>query len=292
MRDKFHKARLQILRDILLPERLTHIVDVGANPIEVPSYKRLHDEGQAVIIGFEPQKEAYDKLTDQQSETEVYLPYAVGNGRIAELKCTNNDGFTSLLEPRDATYNFFGQFWRATRVRDRVKLKTKKLDTIKEIKHLDMLKIDIQGGEVDVFKHASKKLKNAVAVITEVAFYPLYENQPLIGDQMRALSEHGFSLHKFIFAKTLLLRRNSSRRLNGKNHASQLVDGDAVFIRDFSDPEVYSNEQLKHLALLADSAFSSYDLSLVCLEELIKRGVINAGKLDIYIDHIPMIEPK
>jgi len=51
---------------------------------------------------------------------------------------------------------------------ERVPLETRRLDDVDEIAHLDLLKIDIQGGEVAVFRNGHKKLAEAVAIQTEV----------------------------------------------------------------------------------------------------------------------------
>jgi FkbM family methyltransferase len=270
------KKRLSVLLDLLRTERPTHIVDVGSNPVNSPPYKLLAEGKHAVIVGFEPQAEAFAKLESQQSETEVHLPYAIGDGSTGELNITKSSGFTSLLEADTDTLDYLGRFRRLTRVLDRVPLETRKLDDVQEIRDMDLLKIDIQGGELAVFQYGKAKLSNAVAVITEVAFLPIYKDQPLLDDQMAELRAQGFMLHKFLFAKQMKLERPETSSLDKRTHANQLLDGDAVFIRDLRDPAAVDSEQLKHLAILADSTFHSHDLVLVCLAELAGREEVPA----------------
>ena len=51
-------AKSDFLRDLLRPEKLTTIVDIGANPIDGdPPYKQMLERELCQVIGFEPQKE-------------------------------------------------------------------------------------------------------------------------------------------------------------------------------------------------------------------------------------------
>ncbi len=45
---------------------------------------------------------------------------------------------------------------------------------------IDLIKIDVQGAELDVFRGGGKALANALMVITEVEFVELYTGQPLL----------------------------------------------------------------------------------------------------------------
>jgi hypothetical protein len=68
---------------------------------------------------------------------------------------------------------------------------------------------------------------------------------------------------------------------------SQLVDGDAVYIRSLEAPEGWSDDQLGHLALAADSVFGSPDLTLMCLDLLAARGAVPRGAPRRYADRLP-----
>ena len=67
--------------DLLAPQRLTEVVDVGANPIDGdPPYARMLLAGLCRITGFEPQEVALLELQRRKGPNERYLPYAVGDG--------------------------------------------------------------------------------------------------------------------------------------------------------------------------------------------------------------------
>ena len=280
------RKRLAALAALLSPERLTEIVDIGANPLSWPDYQPLVDAELARVTGFEPNPEAYAALKPPESAFERHLPYAVDDGGQHELKLTKQSGFTSLFEPRAATLAYIGRWKHTAAVVERMALVTKRLDDLDDITQMDFLKIDIQGGELAVFQNGRAKLAGAVAVMTEVAFIPLYEGQPLMDAQMAELRAQGFILHRFVFTKTVPLASPFDTPEDKKRSGSQLVDGDAIFIRDLSAPETISDEALVHLALLAEGCFNSPDLALRCLTILMRRGQVRKPKVEAYADMI------
>ena len=61
-------------------------------------------------------------------------------------------------------------------------VQTTRLDDIPDIGTCDYLKIDVQGGELDVLKGAQRVLKDVIAVHCEVEFAPVYRDQPLFAE--------------------------------------------------------------------------------------------------------------
>src|SRR5262245_2965478 len=83
--------------------RLTHVVDIGANPIEgVPPYKPLLDAQLCRISGFEPQASALAELNRKKGTSETYFPYAVGDGEAHMLNLCAYSGWTSTFVPSAA----------------------------------------------------------------------------------------------------------------------------------------------------------------------------------------------
>lgn len=152
---------------------------------------------------------------------------------------------------------------------------------------VDFLKIDIQGGEVDVFNNAREVLTSCAAVMTEVAFVPLYEDQPLVDTQMAVMRELGFDLHKFMFVKSIpISSKLAGATIPNKVGRNQLIDGDAVFIKGLFDLGDASDERLKHLALLAEGCFRSPDLVVRCLSLLVERGTIAEADCAAYLTEL------
>src|SRR5262249_33984513 len=245
---------------LLQPAPRTAVVDIGANPIDgVPPYKPLLDRGLCTVVGFDPQQSALDLLQPNRGPLETYLPYAVGDGSTQTLHVCSSPGMTSLLKPDVRSLSLFPLFPEFGQVIASEQIQTRALDTIGEIEALDFLKIDVQGSELAVFRTGREKLAGAVAIQTEVSFVPIYENQPSIGLLDGELRAQGFIPHALVEPKRwiiapLLVNNNPRQPLN------QLLEADLVYVRDFRSPESLSEEQLKHLALIAHHCYRSYDL--------------------------------
>jgi FkbM family methyltransferase len=270
------------LTDLLSPQRLTEVVDVGANPIDgEPPYAPMLAARLCRVTGFEPQEAALLELQQKKGPGERYLPYAVGDGGARTLNICRASGMTSLLEPDQATLGLFDALRPLGEVIDRITLQTRKLDDISEIQHLDFLKIDIQGGELEVFQCGKVRLSEAVAIQTEISFVTLYKNQPSLGDIDLELRSQGFMPHCFAAVKhwpisPCVVDNNPRQALN------QLLEADIVYVRDFSRPESMRDEQLKHLALIAHYCYKSFDLALRCVMLLEQRHVLAAGAQQRY----------
>jgi FkbM family methyltransferase len=266
----------------LKPQRLTEIVDIGANPIDGdPPYKPMLKAGISRITGFEPQASALQELLEKKTEFETYLPHAVGDGEEHMLNICAASGMTSLFEPDERMLNLFDVLKPLGEVVERLSLPTKRLDDIDEIRYLDFLKIDIQGGELAVFQHGKHKLRNAVAIQCEVSFITLYKHQPSFGEIDLELRSQGFIPHCFAAVKHWPI---SPCVINGdpRQPLNQLLEADIVYTRDFSDPHAMEDEQLKHLALIAHHCYGSYDLALRCITYLAQRGLLPADAQEQY----------
>lgn len=261
---------------ILSPERLTEIVDIGANPIDgEPPYKAMLAAGLCRVTGFEPQQDALQELLKRKGSNEQYLPYAVGDGGQHTLNICHAPGMTSLLEPDPVTLNLFDALKASGEVLQKIPMQTHRLDDISEIQNMDFLKIDIQGSELSVFKNGTNSLSQAVAIQTEVSFLTLYKDQPCFGDIDLEMRKQGFIPHSFAGVKRwpispCVINNDPRQPLN------QLLEADVVYVRDFSKPDLIDNEQLKHLALIAHHCYKSIDLALRCLLLLEQRKALDA----------------
>jgi FkbM family methyltransferase len=275
---------LNALRDLLSPSRLTHVVDIGANPLDggKPPYLPMLNANLCHVTGFEPQSAPLVALQSRCGPNELYLPYAIGDGGPHTLKVCHAPGMTSLLEPDPTTLGLFPTLQPFGVVTERVALETRRLDDIHEIAHLDWLKIDIQGGELAVFQNGHKKLAEAVAIQTEVSFVTWYQAQPPFGEVDSELRRQGFIPHRFTE-----LRGRPIGNFPGGGGApirpNQLTEADIVYVRDFTDPDVMTGEQLKHLALIAHHCYGSFDLTFRCVALLEERRVLETGSSQRYL---------
>ena len=270
--------------EFLRPVRKTAVVDIGANPIDsVAPYKSMLDKGICTVVGFDPQQSAVDLLKQKTGPLETYLPYAVADGATHMLYTCSSPGMTSLLKPDAQTLKLFPLFEEFGSVVASERIQTRALDDIEEIDNLDLLKIDAQGAELTVFRSGRNKLARAVAIQTEVSFLPLYEDQPTIGSVDMELRSQGFIPHALVELKQWVI---SPLRVNNdpRRPLNQLLEADFVYVRDFRHPDRLTEEQLKHLALIAHHCYRSFDLALYCLVALEQRGCLPKGVESEYIN--------
>ncbi len=276
----------QFLVDLLGLQRLTTIVDVGANPVDGdPPYKTLLDLGLAAVVGFEPQAEALASLNLRKGSNETYLPYAVGRGGSELLRVCRASGMSSLLDPDPDMLSSLNDFEMLGEVLDTREVETRRLDDIDEIQHMDFLKIDIQGSELAVFESGHGKLADCAVVQTELSFLPLYRDQPLFWEIDRELRQQGFLPHAFAAIKRWPLAPYVHDN-NRRQPLNQLLEADLIYVRDFLHPSPDQVEQFRHLALIAHFCFGSLDLAARCLAILEQAGAVAQGSRERYLDWI------
>jgi FkbM family methyltransferase len=279
------------LARLLGMSRLTHVVDIGANPIDgAPPYRPLLEAQLCRITGFEPQASALAELNLRKGPNETYFPYAVGDGKAHTLNLCAYSGWTSTFVPSGAALEVFSFFKNNARIVDQTPIETRRLDDLVEVDDIDFLKIDIQGGELAVFVHGREKLRNAVVIQTELQFVNLYEGQPSFGQVDQELRAQGFIPHAFAALKKwpiapLQFGGNPTQPLN------QLLEADVVYVRDFVHADGMSNDQLKQLCLIAHSCYNSFDLAGRCVALLHQRHAIGAGTLEQYIEILSTCGP-
>ena len=274
------------LAGLLGPTRLTHIIDIGANPIEGEQpYSPMLGAGFCRLTGFEPHPEEHARLLAGAGPNERYFPLAIGDGSAVTLRICRYSGWSSLLEPDPRMLELFPHFAKAAEIVERMPLKTVRLDAVADLGEFDMLKIDVQGSELGIFQSAEDLLRNAVCVQTEVSFLTLYEGQPDQGQIDRTLRSLGFVPHCFP-----LLKRSWVAPVPGfttpAGNINQLLEADLVYVRDFTAHSEMSDEQLKHLCLLVHHLYGSYDLAGYCMARLVERGAVAEAALSDYLQFI------
>jgi FkbM family methyltransferase len=274
-------SKIAAFWNLVAPQRLTDVVDVGANPIDTePPYTPMLSARLCRVTGFEPQPAPLHKLQENKGPHERYLPYVVGDGETHTLNVCRGSGMTSLFEPDPAALEVFEYLKLPGQVVDRIPVHARRLDDISEIHHVDLLKIDVQGGELAVFRGGTARLAEAVAIQTEVSFVALYKDQPTLGDIDSELRSQGFIPHCFPEVKLWPI----SPFVDPSRPTNQLLEADLVYVRDFTHAEKMSDEQLQHLALIAHYCYRSFDLALRCALLLEHRHAVEPGIQQRYLD--------
>jgi FkbM family methyltransferase len=260
-----------LLRDLVRCSRPTSVLDIGANPVDGRApYKEMLDYGLCTVTGFEPQQRALAFLEQRKGPLERYLPHVVGDGREHRLKITKAEGMTSLLTPDQNQLRLFTPFLEWGSVVEELDVQTYRLDDL-DIDDFDLLKIDVQGAELMVLQNGRERLRDAVAVHTEVSFVPLYLGQPTFGELDGELRSQGFVPHSMPAVKQWAIAPTVFDN-DLYRPGNQLLEADIVYVRDLAHPERMTSEQLSHLAMIAFHIYGSVDLAVFCIIELQQRG--------------------
>lgn len=288
-KQKMLTKRISFLRSAIAPARPLRIADVGANPINTPDYDNLLKMGGCEVWGFEPDKSSYEALMEAPLPGTHYVQRAVGKAGRATFYPHPSSGLGSLFQIRKESVTYLGKpNWHQKGV-EGIGIDLVALDDLDDdiLPKPDLLKIDIQGGELDVFQSGRKKLSEAVCIVPEVRFYRLYEGEPLLAATDAELHDQGFVLHKFLPIKTTVVKNSQSRQMRSKAFRSQMIDGDAVYIRNPETIDDWSDEQVKQLAIASAGMFDSFDLTVFCLDHLINRGVAEAVVAEQFMSCLP-----
>lgn len=178
-------------------ERLT-VFDAGVH-LGHSSREYLDAFPNCRVLGFEPEDKnfaaAKAMLAPYGDRMELLKNALSASDATNVLQVNAHDGTHSLLEIGD------GRYWegQAENVGQQ-QVRTVSLGTVcaeRGIDTVDILKMDIQGGELQALKGAAGLLeRGAISLIAlEVLFKPLYKDQPLFWDVADHLRSFGYGLH-------------------------------------------------------------------------------------------------
>jgi FkbM family methyltransferase len=197
---------------------MLNLVDVGArngNYLVPHSYA-----ARTRITGFEPNRTEYDKLVKGRTDARLaglaepefrerkYNPYALWSDNAERtIYLTTGPGAVTLMGPvdqrmtrsmwreRDRGQNYFDRVQKIVGT-DRVPCIT--LDEIWQgsAEPIDILKIDAEGGELEVLKGARDLLarRRILLIFSEFLFAPYYEQRVTLGHQQVFLDDLGYRL--------------------------------------------------------------------------------------------------
>lgn len=189
------------------------IIDIGAN--EGQFAERMINLGfNNTIISFEPMTKQYDRLVKNAQKTKfrdinwiVEKKCAIGSKKdCKEIFISGKNQSSSLMNLSKKHIEISPEF----NVVENENVEVETLDNFKD-KILSyeknyLLKIDVQGFELEVLKGSSQILNFINCIFIEVSHENLYQNQPKSIDVINFLIEKNFSIwsidHVFINRKT------------------------------------------------------------------------------------------
>lgn len=261
------------LADLIPDAPLINVVDIGAASLGpgTEPYAALMRAKKVRVVGFEPNREACDKLNRQHGAPHAFHPFFVGDGEAATFFETNWPLTSSLFEPNMPLLDKFQNLGEITTVTHTQPVETRRLDDVPGIGDVDFFKVDAQGAELKIFTGAGNALTAATMVQTEVIFVEMYKKQPLFADIDAFLRRAGFQFHTFLgFGSRCFkpMKVNDDPNMGLR----QFLWSDAVYVRDFMRLAEVPVDKLLKLAIMLHDIVKSYDLCHYVLSEADARG--------------------
>jgi FkbM family methyltransferase len=170
------------------------IVDCGANvgnTIDI----FLKQYISPTIYAYEPNPDLFEDLKKKYSAIKniIIKPCAVGSvSRQISFHIINKGDSSSILNPSN-TFKFY--HGNKADIEQTIEVQMVRLDKeMIEEGSIDILKLDLQGYELEALKGCGKILERVKIITTEIEFVPLYDNQPLFADIDFFLRNNGFRL--------------------------------------------------------------------------------------------------
>jgi len=210
----------------LLPgEGLLTLVDIGAADDIEPRWRGF--QNKIYYIGFEPDERSWRDLSKKMKPHfggfALFQEVLWSKSKLLTLYLCKGPQLSSVFVPVKAVVDRYLHSDRFDIV-GKEEFAAKALDEILPSDcDVDIIKLDIQGAELEVLKGATANLKNTLALEAEVEFIELYSEQPLFGDVTSLLRRRGFEFVDFV-SLTRFERK-------GLGNNGQAVCGDALYLR-------------------------------------------------------------
>jgi len=170
------------------------VIDVGANKGNYVK-KFLEAFPKAEIYAFEPLPDMFSQLKEiKNKNVHVYnLAIADKSGFLPFYFDVDDPSASSFLKNTD----FSKKMWRRSKLRHKkIKVPIATLDEImtEKIKPSTkiLVKIDVQGYEMEVIAGAKKTLKKSIACVLEISRAAHYKNQPDFDEIYQAMKKLGY----------------------------------------------------------------------------------------------------
>ena len=168
------------------------IIDGGAF-IGFITHRFIKQFKKARVFSFEPNPKVYEKLQSHYKDHERVEAIQAGIG-------STNGEMTFQINQRPVTNSFlkanaYHKNNIAGKLRDEVAVPITTIDAVMEkygLEHIDILKLDVEGFEIEAFKGIKDIHKKVSIIFAEVNLIGTYEDQPLIEDVIAYMRSHHF----------------------------------------------------------------------------------------------------
>ena len=162
---------------------LNYVLDIGAH---LGSFSKLVNSifPNCKLILFEPNKICFEQLKKLNYETYDWLLYKESNKKLKFYYDSSNDTSTGRSIYIENTKHF--------KNKDFDYLITKKLDDFKSDENIDLIKLDVQGAELDILQGALNTLSKTKFVLIETSLINYNLGAPLENKIIKYMKHIGF----------------------------------------------------------------------------------------------------
>ncbi len=186
----------ETMERLLKGKRVTGILDAGASNGSV-SKRLLQHFPDATVYGFEPNPMYVKDLTAYADAEPRFKPQYLAlsdQEGTADLHVTESPGITSLFSRAKSLETYDAKGSTVKKV-EKVNVVTIDSWASAADRDIQVMKFDIQGGELKALQGATRTLQESTLMIfIEIWFNPSYEGGALFGDVDMFLRRHGFVL--------------------------------------------------------------------------------------------------
>jgi len=169
------------------------VVDLGANEGAF-SAGVLAVAPNAQLIAVEPGPQALERLRSRLGgypNVEILAVAAARETGSASFHLTGHDHGSSLRAPRSESEAVLGA---GAVVMETIEVPTLSLDDLAGDRQVDVLKIDVQGSELDVLRGGRRALERTRSVLLEMNFFSQYEGDATFDALHAEMTQLGFEL--------------------------------------------------------------------------------------------------
>ncbi|MBS1505286.1 MAG: FkbM family methyltransferase [Bacteroidetes bacterium] len=196
----FLNAEEPLLKKLIKDFNIQTVIDVGANEGQYAE-SLLKNNYKGRIYSFEPISKPWEVLQKKAVRFTQWKPvnYAIGSkDETVSINVSENIVSSSIYKVAQKSLDAEP----ATRIIREEKIKVTTIDNFfvgeNSLQGGVMLKLDVQGYELEGLKGALASLKKIKIVQVELSFVPIYEGAPLCVDVISFLQNQGFELFTLI----------------------------------------------------------------------------------------------
>jgi len=194
---EFKKDSFSAQQEILTTQKVKTIFDLGANRGDI-SVRYRNAFPEAMIYAFEPFPGSFEQLKQRFTSDSSMFCYQAAvseNKGVMPFYVNKNVDTNSLLRPTKIGLSSDSQVVNESVI----EVPCIRLDDFcseKNIQYIDILKMDIQGGEYSALRGAVNLLeeKKIKLIYLEAYYREQYVDQPLFHDISKLLHEYGYYL--------------------------------------------------------------------------------------------------